>query len=117
MPTWKPPESADSLPNRIRSNGPPAASSAADGVDDRRRGRDRIPVAAVGLEQDRRSIPMAIASRSWSAASAGPRVMTTDVAAVRLDEPDGLLDRALLVRADDEAEESRCRCRGRRRSG
>ena len=35
----------------------------------------------------------------------GPRVRTADRAALRLDDPDGLLDRALLVRADREAEE------------
>ena len=51
-PTWKPPESADSLPKKIRSNGPVAASSARDRRGDRGRGRLRIPLAAVGLEVD-----------------------------------------------------------------
>ena len=51
-----------------------------------------------------RSIPIAIASRSCSSASAGPSVRTAVAAALRLDDPDGLLDRALLVRADREAE-------------
>ena len=62
-------------------------------------------------------MPIAIASRSWSSAAAGPSVRTVDGAAVGLDDPDGLLDRALLVRADGEAEEPRVDVAARRRSG
>ena len=50
----------------------------------------------------------------------GPSVRTADRAALRLDDPDGLLDRALLVRADREAEEPRvdvAAVGGQRRSG
>ena len=52
-------------------------------------------------------MPIAIASRSWSSASVGPERQDGRLAAVLLDDPDGLLDRALLVRADDEAEVAR----------
>ena len=52
MPTWNPPESADSLPNRMRSNGPLGGLARADRLDQRGRRGDGIPVAAVGLEQD-----------------------------------------------------------------
>ena len=50
-------------------------------------------------------MPMAIASRSWSSRPRRAEGHDDGVAAVGLDEPDRLLDRALLVRADDEAEE------------
>ena len=78
MPTWKPPESADSLPTRIRSNGPPSASRArtasviATAV---ARGSQSLPSVS---SRTARSTPIAIASRSWSAASGGPSVSTTD---------------------------------------
>ena len=104
MPTWKPPESADSLPTRMRSNGPPSASSARIGVDERGRRRDRIPVRAVGLEVD--GALDADGHRVAQLVGGLGRAEGHDdgLAAVRLDEPDRLLDRALLVRADDEAE-------------
>ena len=52
-------------------------------------------------------MPIAIASRSCSSASGGPEREHDRLAAVRLDEPDRLLDAALLVRADGEAEVAR----------
>src|SRR4051794_17928871 len=78
MPTWKPPLSADSLPNRIRSNGPFSASSEriastmADAVASGSQSRPSV------WSSTARSIPIAIASRSWSSASTGPSVRTLD---------------------------------------
>ena len=54
-----------------------------------------------------RSAPIARQSRTCSSASGGPSVSTVDLAAVLLDEPHRLLDAALLVRADREAEVAR----------
>ena len=75
-------------------------------VRDRRGGRLRVPVARRRSRAGSRApMPIATASRSCSAAAGGPSVSTVVVAAVRGREPDRLLDRALLVRADRVPEE------------
>ena len=78
IPTWKPPESADSLPKKMMSNGPFAASSAriassrAEAVDSPSHSWPSV------CRWIARSMPRAMASRSWSTASGGPRVRTTE---------------------------------------
>src|SRR5438067_7144792 len=78
MPTWNPPESADSLPKNTMSKGPLAASSA-------RMASSRAAAVASASHSDpsvcrwtARSTPRAIASRSCSTASGGPSVSTTE---------------------------------------
>ena len=105
MPTWNPPESAASLPKRIRSNGPSAASSSP-----MARRSARAPCAAGS--QSGPSIgssttvptPSDAAYRSCSSASGGPRVsaVTAPPCASTSCEPG--LERALLVRAHREPE-------------
>ena len=75
-----------------------------DRIDDRRRGRDRPPLPAVGLQQD----GAIDADRHRLAQLVGrlfrPEGQDRARSAMRLDDPDRLLDRALLVRADREPE-------------
>ncbi len=76
----------------------------ADRVDDRGRGRLRVPFPATGAHVDR-----AVGADRHAVAQLllcfGRAERQHDrLAAVRLDDADGLLDRALLVRADREAE-------------
>ena len=107
-PTWKPPASADSLPNRSTSNGPALGFERAHRLDDRARGRLRVGILAardrVVGDEDR----VLRADRDREAqlflGFGRPDREHGDVAAVRLDEPDRLLDRALLVRARREGE-------------
>ena len=101
MPTWKPPESADSLPKMIRSGCGSSAAIASTSAAAVASGSQSAPSVSSRIA---RSAPIAIASRSCSSASAGPSVSTVTDAAAGLDDPHGLLDAALLVRADREAE-------------
>ena len=106
-PTWKSPVSAASLPKRIRSNGAVRGLLGLDRLGDRAGGRDRVPLAAVGLEQDR---PLDADRHRVAELLLGlgrPERQDGGRAALRLDDPDRLLDAALLVRADREAEEAR----------
>ncbi len=104
IPTWKPPESADSLPKKTRSNAPLARLVDADRLDDRAGGRLRIPLFAVGDEVDG-----AVGAERHRVAElllglGRPEREHDRLAAVRLDQADRLLDAALLVRADREPE-------------
>ena len=83
---------------------PCAASWARIGLHDGRRGRHRIELAAVGLEQDR---PVDADRHGVAQLLLGGRRAQRQHGrrpTLRLDDPDGFLDRALLVRADREAE-------------
>ena len=104
IPIWKLPESADSFPKNTRSKGPLGRLVVADRLDDRARRRLRVPLLAVGDEVDR-----AVDPERHRVAELLLRLRRAEreddrLAAVRLDQPDRLLDAALLVRADREPE-------------
>ena len=104
IPIWYPPASADSFPKKIRSNGPFADSSRADRLDDRACRRLGVPLLLARDEVDR-----AVGAERQRVAELllGLRRAEREddrLAARRLDQPDRLLDAALLVRADREAE-------------
>ncbi len=95
------------MPARIRSNGPSGRFEVLHRIGDRAGRRDRVPVGPIGLEQDRAFD----ADRERIAQLVGglgrPERQHDRLSAVRIDQPDGLLDSAFLVRTDDEAEVAR----------
>ena len=105
MPTWKPPESADSLPNRIRSNGAVGRLEVGDRRGDRRRSALWIPVGTGDRQQHRLGhteagcVTQLLIGLGWAEGQHGC------LAAVLLDQLHRLFDGALLVRAHRETEE------------
>ena len=76
IPTWKPPASADSFPNRIRSNAPSVVSTSA--IASERAVAVRCgsqSTSSMGIST-KWWAPTLAAYRSCSSASVGPRVMT-----------------------------------------
>ena len=98
IPTWNPPESADSLPNRIRSNGAVGRLDLSDGGGDRLRGALRIPVALGDREQHRLRHPHRHRVAQLLLGLGRAQRQHGRLATVLLDELRGCLDRALLVR-------------------
>ena len=76
MPTWNPPASADSLPNRMRSKAPPASSSAVMAATSARAVACASGSGPSTATSTARSTPTETAYRSCSSASGGPRVST-----------------------------------------
>ena len=76
-------------------------------LDDRRRRRLRVPLLPVGLHEDGAIGADRHAVAELLLGLRRPEREHDDLAAARLDDPSGLLDRALLVRADREAEVAR----------
>ena len=103
-PTWKPPESADSLPKKIEVERARRGLVGADRLDDRAGRRLGIPFLAVGdevdaaIDADRHRVAQLLLGLGRAEGE------HDGLAAVLLDEPHRLLDTALLVRADREAE-------------
>ena len=104
MPTWKPPESADSLPNRIRSNSPSAASiwrtAAVIACAVRCGSQSPSPIGSstAFVHADRHCVAKLLLGLGRS------ERQHRRFASVLLDELGGGLDRALLVRRRGECE-------------